>query len=243
MVQNISKNKIKFLRSLQTKKSRDIENKFVIEGDKLVEEAYLYANDLIEEIYTTTPEKFSDKSHPIFLTSLQDLKQISSLKNPSTTLALLKQPNWKMDADSFTLALDNVQDPGNLGTIIRLADWFGLKNIICSVDTVDCFNPKVIQSSMGSIFKVKVTYLNLIDFLQKEQRPIYGALLDGNNVYQTSLPENAVLIMGNEGKGLKEETQKLINNKITIPRIGQAESLNVASATAILLSEFFRVRL
>jgi TrmH family RNA methyltransferase len=154
-----------------------------------------------------------------------------------------KNKPFNSHKSDLILALDNIQDPGNLGTIIRLCDWFGVYKIVCSLDTVDCYNPKVVQATMGSLNRVELVYTDLTDYLQKTKKPIYAAIMDGENVYQSALPKNAVLLMGNEANGISKENLKLVSHKIAIPRFGdfqQTESLNVATATAILLSEFKR---
>ncbi len=140
----------------------------------------------------------------------------------------------------FHLALDEIQDPGNLGTIIRLADWFGVKNIVCSRNTADCFNPKVVQATMGSLFRVNIVYEDLKTFIEAKNLPVFGAFLEGKSIYKSSLSPKGILVLGNEGKGISSEIEKCITQKITIPRFGEAESLNVSVATGILLSEFFR---
>ena len=143
----------------------------------------------------------------------------------------------------MTLVLDEINDPGNLGTIIRLCDWFGVDQLVCSLNTVDCYNPKVVQASMGSLSRLSIIYTDLVDFLEKENRSVYGALLEGENIYKTTLSNDAVLVMGNESNGISNEIQKLISKPITIPQFGKVqktESLNVATATAVLLSEFRR---
>lgn len=239
-MEKLSKIKLKYLRSLRLKKNRDEEKCFVIEGQKMVLEALNLYPELVLEVFTTSPSDFESFTTPCFFLSQKDLQQISSLKTPNKCLALVRHIESKTLNNSFTLVLENVQDPGNMGTIIRMADWFGLTELICSQETVDCFNPKVIQASMGSIFRVEVKYTDLPSFFKSEKRPVYGALLNGENVYQQKLPQEAILVMGNEGKGLSVDLQACLTHHLTIPRIGQAESLNVSTATAILLSEFFR---
>jgi TrmH family RNA methyltransferase len=177
--------------------------------------------------------------------SVTELEKISSLKTPQEVLALIKTPNWPaLQHDQlkgkFSLVLDGIQDPGNMGTIIRIADWFGINNIICSDDTVDAYNPKVVQACMGSLARVKVHYIPLVDFLTKIKLPVFGALLDGENIYDTDFGKEGLVIMGNEGNGLRPEIAKLVSKAITIPRIGKAESLNVAIATALFCSEITR---
>jgi TrmH family RNA methyltransferase len=173
-----------------------------------------------------------------------ELKKISFLKTANTSLAVFEIPKPEPLHDSgLIVALDAVRDPGNLGTIMRLCDWFGVCQLICSNDTADCFNPKVVQATMGSLARVQVHYLSLSDFLENTALHIYGGCMDGKNIYDEKLPENAIVVMGNEANGISGEIEKLLTHKITIPRFGKiqkTESLNVATATAILLSEFRR---
>ena len=174
----------------------------------------------------------------------QELKKISSLKNPNKVLAIFKIPNQiNPIMGGLILVLDSINDPGNLGTIIRLCDWFGIEQLVCSNETVDCFNSKVVQASMGSLTRVAVSYLDLKKYLQNASVPIFVADMDGLNVYKTKLPDSAVLVLGNEANGISDEIKQLVTTKISIPRYGafqQTESLNVATASAILLSEFRR---
>lgn len=241
-MEKISKNKIKFLRSLRLKKNRDQEQQFLVEGEKIVREALQFSSQIVLEIYVEKGLELSwlATQQNVFELTKTEMEQLSEFKTPNKCLALLRFPKMEIKNKNFTLVLDQVQDPGNLGTIIRLADWFGIDDLICSKDTADCFNPKVIQASMGSIFRVQLRYLDLKSYLQQEDRPIYGALLNGKNVYQTHLEKKAVLVMGNEGNGISSAIEDFVQEKLTIPRIGGAESLNVANATGILLSEFFR---
>ncbi|MEL6812152.1 MAG: RNA methyltransferase [Bacteroidota bacterium] len=173
-----------------------------------------------------------------------ELQKISALKTANSMLAVFYLPEKPtLPEKGLVVALDAVRDPGNLGTIIRLCDWFGVKALICSEDTADCFNPKVVQATMGSIARVGVSYTDLSDYLQSSRKPIYAAVMDGGNVYNEKLPKDAVLVMGNEANGISEAVLALIQHKITIPNFGDvntAESLNVATATGILLSEFRR---
>lgn len=208
----------------------------------MVTEALREFPELIEEVYATCTIQATDFKGVVELISDAELAQLSTLKTPNKTLAILRKPS-KVDAnltEGLILVLDGVQDPGNMGTILRTADWFGVKVIVCSEDTADIYNPKVIQASMGSMLRMEVKYTELDTFLSNCQRPIYGALLEGENVYTTALVKNAVLVMGNEGKGIRPNIQAYINSPIHIPGFGKAESLNVAVATGILLSEFTR---
>lgn len=235
----LSKNKIKWIRSLRLKKNRENENCFVVEGEKMIHELIQEWPALIEFICTTDPHFNYDGT--IYLTDDATLKQISSLSTFNKIIAVVKKPKIERKKDaSFILALDGVQDPGNMGTIIRTADWFDIDEIICSKTSVDVYNSKVIQSSMGSIFRVPIVYEQIEDYLAKASLPIYGALLEGDNVYKESLDRKGIILMGNEGNGISEELLKYITQPIHIPRFGNAESLNVSIATAILLSEFSR---
>lgn len=221
---------------------------FLVEGHKSINEFAnsAYQVDTVFQTYTNDP-KLLNLSHKINFQqiSLNDLEKISSLKSPQDAVALVKIPQWPalqtdLLSKSFSIVLDNVQDPGNLGTIIRTADWYGIQNIICSEDTVDAYNPKVVQATMGSLSRVKVHYIDLEPFLRKISLPVYGALLNGKNIYTTDFGTEGLVVMGNEGNGVRPAIEKLITKAITIPRAGEAESLNVAIATAIFCSEIKR---
>lgn len=177
--------------------------------------------------------------------SLNDLEKISTLKTPQEVIGLVKIPIWPVLnyislKQKFSLVLDGLQDPGNMGTIIRTADWFGIQDIICSEDTVDVYNPKVVQATMGSLSRVNVHYTDLAEMLPQAGLPIFGAMLNGENIYKTNFGNEGLLVMGNEGKGVSPDIERLITSAVTIPRIGKAESLNVAIATAILCSEIIK---
>lgn len=236
----LSKNEAKFIQSLCHKKHRQAEGVFIAEGVKLVEEI-LKSNFRIKKIYAT--EKWgggkTDLKDVIAIVSEDDLARISTLQTPNQVLALVEQPTIKpvlQFKNKLSLVLDGIQDPGNFGTIIRIADWFGIDQIICSHDTVELYNPKVIQSTMGSFIRENVVYDYLTDLLKTAQVPIYGALLSGASIYEIDKPKEGILLIGSEGKGIGEELLSMITNPITIPRIGGAESLNAAVATGILLS-------
>ena len=238
---SLSKNHIKLITSLSQKKYRQKHKLFVVEGVKVVQE-FLNSSYELEIVFSTDTD-FSSTNKFIEVTD-QELKKISSLKNPNKVLAIFKIPNQiNPITDGLILALDSINDPGNLGTIIRLCDWFGIEQLVCSNETVDCFNSKVVQASMGSLTRVAVSYLDLKKYLQNALVPIFLADIDGLNVYKTKLPDSAVLVLGNEANGISDEIKQLVTTKITIPRFGtiqQTESLNVATASAILLSEFRR---
>lgn len=239
----VSKNQIKFITSLQQKKYRNQHGMFVVEGNKVIFE-FLQCGYKPQFIYTLQPEKFIAFREIVFKIEFQELKKISSLTNPSDSLAVFQIPDTKpLKEQGLLVATDALRDPGNLGTIIRLCDWFGVTDLICSDDTVDVYNPKVVQATMGSLARVQLHYFDLSDFLKKTSLPVFGAFMEGTNVYQVSLPQEGILVMGNESHGISKEIERLITQKISIPRFGelqQTESLNVATATAILLNEFRR---
>jgi len=226
----------KLIRSLEQKKYRDRHGLFVVEGPKSVREFLKYQE----------PE--------ILLTDMEEIKQVSFLKHPQEMLAVfsVKRNLEEVSLQSLAaksclmLALDGVQDPGNLGTIIRIADWFGIKNIVCSKETADAYNPKTVQATMGSLARVNIIYVDsLSDWLKSlpKETPVYGTLLDGENIYEQKLSQNGVIVMGNEGNGISEDVRKLVTHKLLIPSFSEgdtAESLNVAIATAITCSEFRR---
>ena len=244
----LSKSQISLLKSLHHKKFRSEHGLFLVEGYKSVIE-FINSAYHIEVIYHTSaidPKllKLSRKMNFNEI-SLNDLEKISTLKSPQDIIGLVKIPEWpvldeRMLKGKFSIVLDGIQDPGNMGTIIRTADWFGIQHLICSDDTVDVYNPKVVQATMGSIAHVNVYYTGLEAFLPKIKLPIFGALLNGENIYQTDFGSEGLLIMGNEGNGLRPAIVKLIQYAVTIPRGGNAESLNVGIATAIFCSEIKR---
>lgn len=237
----LSKSQIKLITSLKQKKYRQQHGFFVVEGIKTIKEL-LQSNCTLNALYTT--ESFNIDAKNEVLISESDLKRISFLKTPNKALAVFKIPeSFPINNNGLILALDAIRDPGNLGTIIRLCDWFGIKELVCSKETVDCFNPKVIQATMGSITRVNISYVDLVGFLKELEIPIYGAFMEGETVYNKELSGTGVLVMGNEANGVSKEVEALINEKVAIPRFGDlqaTESLNVATATAILLSEFRR---
>lgn len=237
----LSKNTLKLITSLSQKKYRQKHNLFVAEGVKVVNE-FLNSSFKVKELYTTDPSLFNyEESIEI---SEAELKKISKLKSPNKVIGIFEIPEEKeISSDKFTLVLDEVNDPGNLGTIIRLCDWFGITQLVCSKNTVDCFNLKVVQATMGSLTRVQIVYTDIISFLSETSLPTFTADMDGENVYKSQLPDKAVLVMGNEANGISKEVNDVIQQKLTIPRFGdiqKTESLNVATATAILLSEFKR---
>lgn len=239
----VSKNQIKLISSLQQKKFRFANQLFFAEGVKVIQEL-LKSNFILEHLYSTEPLFEEVNSALKSNISESELKKISALTTPNNCLAVFKIPEaTPINDKGLILALDDIRDPGNLGTILRLCDWFGIFQVICSEQTVDIYNPKVVQATMGSISRVNVSYVNLKSFLKNTSLPIYGTFMDGSNVYKESLPNDAIVIMGNEANGISLEIENNIKNRLTIPRFGDlqlTESLNVASATAIILSEFRR---
>lgn len=239
---SLSKNQLKLITSLRQKKYRQKHQFFIAEGVKVVDE-YLNSDFQVKQLFTTDPESYQSHSNVIDI-SEAELSKISSLKSPNKVLAIVEIPEApKLVSKGLIVALDGINDPGNLGTIIRLCDWFGVEQLICSKDTVDIYNSKVVQASMGSLIRTSVVYTDLKNYLKETEMPAYATLMDGENVYESSLPSDAVLVMGNEANGISSEVLQLLDNHISIPRFGKlqaTESLNVATATAILLSEFRR---
>lgn len=246
----LSKNKQKYIRQFTLKKHRDAERRFVAEGPKIV-------GELLQHFRCTllcaTPQFLSANpqlpAHEIIEVSEHELTQISNQKTPQQVLAIFVKPQAEQlpqQADGLILALDGVQDPGNLGTIIRLADWFGIRTIVCSPDTADAYSPKVVQATMGALARVQIYCTPLPDWLgsQPEGTPIYGTHLDGNDLYAQPLTSTGIIIMGNEGKGISPEVEKLVTQKLRIPSYPPdtptSESLNVAIATAVIAAEFRR---
>ena len=239
---SLSKNQLKLITSLQQKKYRTKQNLFIVEGTKVVAE-FLNSNFKLNQLFCVNDEDYFEVENKTQVLDVE-LKKISNLKSPNNVLALFEiPPKEDFISEGLIVVLDEINDPGNLGTIIRLCDWFGVDQLICSPNTVDCYNNKVVQSSMGSLTRTSIKYTPIEEYLQTTKLPKYAADMDGDNVYKTPLPKNAILVMGNEANGISKETFELINNTISIPRFGvvqQTESLNVATATAILLSEFRR---
>lgn len=235
----LTNNDTKLINSLVKKKFRQKYNKFVVEGVKNIKEV-LNSSIYVEKIYSID-DTFDDYPSKNVLITERELKKISQLVTPNTALAVCEIPQEKkIQKNGFIIALDDIRDPGNLGTIIRMADWFGIQQIVCSKETVDLYNPKVIQSTMGSFIRVQINYTDLEKFFETYSHPILGTFMDGENLYKTSLPENAVLLMGNEANGISEKLESFVTQRLSIPRMGklqQTESLNVAMATSIILGE------
>ena len=245
----LSKAKIKQIRLLEMKKYRDEYKLFVAEGNKLVSDMIPFFECewmVARASWLATQGDLPAKE--LIIASEDDIRKISLLKNPQDVLAVFRYPSCDMEevnpAEELVLALDGIQDPGNLGTIIRLADWFGIEHIICSPDTADAFGPKTVQASMGALTRVKVHYTQLEDFLQKQDAPLYGAFLDGNNIYEETLSSNGIIIIGNEGNGIRPSVESIINKRLFIPNYPatrkSSESLNAAIAAAIICAEFRR---
>ena len=239
----VSKNQIKLITSLQQKKFRQLHKLFIAEGVKVIQEL-LDSNFVLEHLYVTESifESLNNESKTLITES--ELKKISCLSTPNNCLALFAIPETERPISSgLIVALDAVRDPGNLGTIIRLCDWFGVDQLWCNEQTVDLYNPKVVQATMGSLARVKVHYLDLEKEIQKANLPVFGTFMDGENIYQSNLPSEGILILGNEANGISTGIEKLVTSRLAIPRFGnlqKTESLNVATATAIFLSEFKR---
>ena len=239
----VSKNQIKLIKSLQQKKYRLVNELFIAEGVKVIQEL-LQSNFELEHLFITETIFVEINSEKKTVVTEDDLKKISALSTASTCLAVFKIPkDSEMGTTGLIVALDDIRDPGNLGTIIRLCDWFGIRQIWCSKETVDVYNPKVIQATMGSIARVNISYVDLKEFISKSKLPVFGTFMDGENVYNKKLPTAGILVFGNEANGISKDIEKIITNRIAIPRFGdlqKTESLNVATATAIFLSEFKR---
>jgi TrmH family RNA methyltransferase len=239
----VSKNQIKLITALHQKKYRQANKMFFAEGVKVIHEL-LQSNFELVHLYQTEVlfEGVPDESKTLI--SEGDLKKISALTTANNCLALFKIPDSQpVSRQGIILALDDIRDPGNLGTILRLCDWFGIEQVVCSKETVDLYNPKVVQATMGSLSRVNVTYVDLHHFIDQSVLPVLGTFMDGKNIYNEDLPSDAIVIMGNEANGISDSIEKLATSRISIPRFGklqQTESLNVATATAIVLSEFRR---
>lgn len=253
----VTKNQIKLINSLYKKKAREENGLFVAEGYKVISE-FLKASFSVEYLFSTQENLFTKNLNPILITETE-LKKISFLTTPNICLAVFKivnssqltvhssNPNTQYPKPNtqnpIIVALDQINDPGNLGTIIRLCDWFGIEEIVCSENTVDAYNPKVIQSTMGSLARIHISYTDLELYLKNTDYPVLGTFMEGENIYTTTLPSRAILIMGNEANGISKSIENLVTQKISIPRFGnlqQTESLNVATATSICLSEMQR---
>lgn len=250
----LSKKQKQLIASMAQKKQRNHTQLFLAEGEKCVND-FLNENFIAHLVVHTeswTPPSRINPSTALVQVTKEELSKTSLLKTPQNVLALFKQPIFDINnnaiANRLSIALDGIQDPGNMGTIIRLADWFGIENIICSMDTVDWFNPKVVQATMGAMSRIKVHYVELKNYLQTYQastgHQIYGAFLEGEDLYTSKLSPKGIIVMGNEGNGVRKDVADLVTKKITIPSFSTqqntSESLNVATATAIICAEFRR---
>lgn len=227
---------------MDKKKFRQKYNLFLVEGNKIICELF-ESNFKIKEIFSTDPQKLDRTDVPVTYVSENELKKVSFLKTPKDSIAVCHlNSEQKMEDQNVQLVLDGIQDPGNLGTIIRLADWFGIEQIICSNDTVDFYNPKVIQASMGSFTRVNMVYCDLVEYLSETENINIGTDMEGENIYTFQRPEKINLILGNEGNGMRPETERLLQKNISIPRFGKSqstESLNVSMAAGIILGQLF----
>jgi TrmH family RNA methyltransferase len=256
----LSKNQVKFINALKLKKNREAEGLFVAEGVKIVNEL-LHSGIKVRQIYSSRNYQLSIFNYHIEVVRIKEgeLKRISSLSSPNEVLAVCEIPSHQLDLSllkgKLSLVLDTIQDPGNLGTMIRIADWFGIEHIVCSPETVEVYNPKVVQATMGSISRVQVHYTPLEAFLEEIRKTnagrVYGALLDGEELYKASLSDTGFILIGNESKGISPELQPYITDKIRIPLftpagkespapLHSAESLNAAIATSVICAEFRR---
>lgn len=246
----LSKNKIKYIRSLELKKNRKEEHAFVAEGHKLVGDLLgHFACRLLVATRSWLESHPGVRADEIIEVTQEELTRASLQKTPQEVLAIFAQPDYPMEAEvmkrSLCLALDDVQDPGNLGTIIRVADWFGIEHIFCSQGTVDVYNPKTVQATMGALARVKLHYCHLPSLIDSlGDVPVYGTFLDGKNMYEEELSANGLIVMGNEGNGIGKEVSALVNKRLYIPNYPPqretSESLNVAMATGIICAEFRR---
>jgi TrmH family RNA methyltransferase len=244
----LSKSQIGFIKSLHQKKYRKENGLFIVEGMKTLMEFFSSKYQIQSIYYLPQYQSLLPKlpsNIKLFEVNNAELEKISTLQAPQGVLALLSVPgNEEIPPESlkssFSMVLDGVQDPGNMGTIIRTADWFGFKHIICSANTVEVFNPKTVQATMGSLARVDICYVDLPEYLQRITVPVYAAMLDGESIYKVEWQQEGLVALGNEGKGISDEVAKLISRRITIPRVGAAESLNVSISAAIICAEISR---
>lgn len=232
---------IKVIQSLDKKKFRQKYNLFLVEGNKIIKELK-NSPFKVKEVFSIAPSELDLGNVPIHQITEAELKKISHLQHPKNSVAVCELRENTPIETPIQLVLDNIQDPGNLGTIIRLADWFGIEQIICSLETADFYNPKVIQATMGSFTRVNIVYQDISEILSHSQRPIFGTDMVGENLYQMDFPREFYLILGNEGNGIRPEIKQLVHQNITIPRFGKlqsTESLNVSMAAGIILGQIF----
>ncbi len=238
----VTKKQMKVVKNLSQKKYRNEYGLFVAEGFKIVKEL-LTAEFKPHYLFSSSSDLAEKLTSKVEIVSSNELKKMSNQNTSSGLLGVFEIPKkLEVITTDWVLALDAVRDPGNLGTIIRLCDWFGIKQLVCSTDTVDCYNPKVLQATMGSIARVNIVYTDLKNFIEKSDLPVFGAFMHGENAFEAKIPSKGILVMGNEANGISSEIEQLINQKITIPQFGKptTESLNVATATSILLGEIRR---
>lgn len=249
----LSKAQIQYINSLQQKKYRKQHQAFIVEGMKSIEEFLVSSYSVLQIFHTADMlTKMPKIPHKIKLNEVreEDFKKISALSTPQGILAIVEIPDageLQLDIysqilaeDSLVIGLDEVQDPGNLGTIIRIADWYGVKHILATKGTADAYNPKTVQASMGSLSRVQIHYGDLKSFIKETQIPVFGALLNGESLYDTQFEKKCMVLLGNEGNGIGDDLMQLIDKPVTIPSFGGAESLNVGVATAIFCSEYKR---
>lgn len=249
-MEKLSKNKLRLLLSFTKKKARDEQNLFLAEGNKLVRDLlpYFHCKTIVGTVDFFEKEEIRLESD-CYIATKEELERLSLTRSPQAVWALFERKEHNLNLselkEKLSLALDGVQDPGNLGTIIRIADWFGIENIICSSNCVDLYNPKVVQATMGAIARVKIHYTDLVKLMDSVgDLPMYGTFLEGDIIYETPLSSNGIIVMGNEGNGISEEVKQRITQKLFIPNYPSnrktSESLNVAVATSIVCSEFRR---
>ncbi|WP_289041692.1 RNA methyltransferase [uncultured Zobellia sp.] len=238
----VSKNQVKLVKSLHQKKYRNRHNLFVAEGVKVVQEL-VHSSFKVNALFSTDAHIDLETEDVIEVVSEADLKKMSALTTPNKILGVFEIPETQRpNFDGWVVVLDDIRDPGNLGTIIRLCDWFGIEHLVCSSYTVDCYNPKTLQATMGSISRVNIGYTDILSFLKDAPVDVFGAFMEGESVYGQELPSSGILVMGNEANGISMEVEAMVTKKISIPQFGRSttESLNVATATAILLNEIRR---
>ncbi len=244
----LTKGKIKSLQNLKVKKERDKRGIFLVEGEKSVVEA-LKSDFFIEEVFATSAfiethkDLLNARDRRAAKVEEGELENIGSFEHNTSAVAIVKQKKRDVVPEiktGITLVLDDIRDPGNLGTILRIADWYGIKQIIASIGSVDMYNNKAIAASMGSFTRIPIFYTNLFTFLKQNKLPVFGAYLDGKNVYKTTFPKDGILLIGNESNGISGELKEFVKEKITISKVGNAESLNASVATGILLDNWIR---
>ena len=238
----LSKNEIKLIKNLKHKKQRYLNKMFVVEGKKSVSE-FINSKFDLHKLFSINISEFSINN--VIQVSQDDLEKISFLSNPDDHLAIFKIPNEKpLNKNNLLVGLESINDPGNLGTIIRTCEWFGVKDIVCSLDSVDCYNPKVVQSAMGSLSRINITYLDLTNFLKSESLNKFGTFINGESVYENKIStDNGIIVFGNEANGISNNLRLLLDVELTIPRFNNKsypESLNLSNSLGIILSEFSR---